>query len=150
MKHPWKVRTEMPEYYYQRKSKNSRFPLFKRAKSLELGFKTIGNCEIFSKDDWKPDGSHIEKLFVTMKLYGVKFNGYLHIDMGQRIDCPECNEAFISDYSREEREGSTMDCPCCNALLVFMDYKTLGFHKYMNSQYSDWPEDGEGTGHIDI
>ena len=68
----------------------------------------------------------------------------------RRIVCPDCKEGFSTDYSREEREGATMNCPCCDTLLVFIDGKTLSFHKYMNSQYSDWPADGEGTGHVDI
>ena len=69
---------------------------------------------------------------------------------GHRIVCPECESGFKSIYSKSYREGCTMDCPKCGALLIFLDGETLSFHRHMNSKYSDWPEDGEGTGHVDI
>jgi len=69
---------------------------------------------------------------------------------GHKIVCPECKSGFRSIYSKSYREGCTMDCPKCGALLIFLDGETLSFHRRMNSKYSDWPADGEGTGHVDI
>lgn len=65
--------------------------------------------------------------------------------------CPDCKEPFQLKYSPERREGCTADCPNCGSLLVFWDGETKNFHEHLNRETDGlWPEDGEGTGFVEV
>ena len=67
------------------------------------------------------------------------------------ITCPYCNEAYGIPYSPERREGATMDCAECDSLIVFWEGKTRKFHETLHElNDGEWPEDGDGTGYVEV
>ncbi len=72
--------------------------------------------------------------------------------------CCSCKETFkcLAIDEPEEAEGATMDCPHCEKLLIYKDGEIKDFHKWLHNQTVEdgdgfvWPEDGKGTGYIDL
>ena len=66
--------------------------------------------------------------------------------------CPSCTrEIIISSELAAAHEGSTLDCPTCDTLLIIRDGRLLEFHPFLNEETEGaWPKDGENTGYIDI
>ena len=67
------------------------------------------------------------------------------------IRCPVCDKKCMIKYSPEEREGATMNCPECNALLLNRSHHVLDFHKWLHYENEgDWPLEGEGTSSVSV
>ena len=67
------------------------------------------------------------------------------------IRCPCCDKIFETDYSPDYREGATMNCPECNALLLNRNHHILDFHKWLHYENDgDWPLNGEDSHSINL
>lgn len=65
------------------------------------------------------------------------------------MNCPECQYEFKDVFTKEE-DGATLDCPKCNALLIYKDGEIQNFHEWMHNRDKRWPADGKGTGYIEV
>jgi hypothetical protein len=69
------------------------------------------------------------------------------------MQCQVCKLWFgfgEEDPMISEIEGSTMDCPHCDALLIVEDGFAKNFHVVMHNGDSRWPVDGKNTGFIEV
>lgn len=68
------------------------------------------------------------------------------------LKCPKCQQAFfLPDIATiAEVNGSTMDCPHCQELILVRRGTAYRFHQYMHEQDPRWPADGSGTGHVTL
>ena len=73
-------------------------------------------------------------------------------DKGVHVKCPECDgmNAFTSITEIEDANHSTADCVHCKALLIIQEGMAYEFHKRMHSKDPRWPEDGAGTGYVEV
>lgn len=66
-------------------------------------------------------------------------------------NCPDCDSYFrIEDCILDDVDGATCDCNKCGKLLILSNGKVYDFHKKIHDNNSLWPEDGVGTGYIDV
>ena len=69
-----------------------------------------------------------------------------------KVECGVCEKTFDCPFDITQRDGSTFDCPHCNALILGMDDgSTVDFHAHLHETSEGlWPKDGEGTQFIDV
>jgi uncharacterized Zn finger protein len=66
--------------------------------------------------------------------------------------CPSCaHDINISAELVQAHQGSTLDCPICDTLLIIKGEHLKEFHSYLNQETEGaWPKDGKNTGYIQI
>ena len=73
------------------------------------------------------------------------------MDEEYEITCPDCKKTYGIPFSPEYREIATTNCMECNSLLVFWEGETRNFHETLHElNDGEWPEDGDGTGYVEV
>jgi hypothetical protein len=73
-------------------------------------------------------------------------------DFEYNVVCGVCDSNFKMLAPPEHRDGATMNCPDCNALLLGLaDGSTVDFHAHLNATSEGlWPANGNETACVTI
>lgn len=72
-----------------------------------------------------------------------------------KYKCKVCGGTFSSPHVKTKGDmikydGATMDCPHCGFIYMVKKGKLVDFNKELHKTCPEWPEDGKGTGYIEL
>jgi hypothetical protein len=64
------------------------------------------------------------------------------------INCLSC--CVKLEIDAEYVKSASVDCCECGFMMLIEENKVYDFHKKVHENCSEWPENGEGTGFVDL